>query len=87
MPGVGSRVALTTVGREFERRVRFLLDELDTTLLSVRGVPAGNARYFDASGAEISGDAFFAQAAGRRVRVTGAVSGADVAGQRFEIHP
>lgn len=34
------RVSLTTVGREFERRVRFLLDELDTTLLSVRGVAA-----------------------------------------------
>lgn len=57
------------------------------TLLSVRGLPSGNARYFDASGAEISGDAFFAKAAGRRVRVTGGVSGADVAGQRFEIHP
>jgi DNA-binding transcriptional LysR family regulator len=34
------RVELTTVGREFERKVRDLLDELDTTLLAVRGVAA-----------------------------------------------
>lgn len=31
------RVTLTTVGREFERKVRELLDELDTTLLGIRG--------------------------------------------------
>jgi DNA-binding transcriptional LysR family regulator len=34
------RVALTTVGREFERKVRDLLDELDSTLLGIRGVAA-----------------------------------------------
>jgi len=34
------RVELTTVGREFERRVRHLLDELDNTLLGIRGVAA-----------------------------------------------
>ncbi len=34
------RVTLTTVGRDFERKVRELLDELDTTLLSIRGVAA-----------------------------------------------
>jgi DNA-binding transcriptional LysR family regulator len=34
------RVSLTTVGRDFERKVRELLDELDTTLLSIRGVAA-----------------------------------------------
>lgn len=33
-------VALTTVGREFELRVRAMLDDLDDTLLSVRGVAA-----------------------------------------------
>ena len=33
-------VALTAVGREFESRVRGILDELDDTLLSVRGVAA-----------------------------------------------
>jgi DNA-binding transcriptional LysR family regulator len=31
------RVTLTSVGREFDRKVRELLDELDTTLLSIRG--------------------------------------------------
>ena len=34
------RVELTTVGREFERRVRHLLEELDNTLLGIRGVAA-----------------------------------------------
>ncbi|MBT9489489.1 MAG: LysR family transcriptional regulator [Rubrivivax sp.] len=34
------RVTLTAVGREFERKVRELLDELDTTLLGIRGVAA-----------------------------------------------
>lgn len=34
------RVSLTTVGRDFERKVRELLDELDTTLLGIRGVAA-----------------------------------------------
>ena len=34
------RVSLTTVGREFERKVRDLLDELDSTLLGIRGVAA-----------------------------------------------
>jgi DNA-binding transcriptional LysR family regulator len=34
------RVTLTTVGRDFERKVRELLDDLDTTLLSIRGVAA-----------------------------------------------
>ena len=34
------RVTLTTVGRDFERQVRELLDGLDTTLLSIRGVAA-----------------------------------------------
>ena len=34
------RVELTTVGRDFERRVRHLLDELDSTLLGIRGVAA-----------------------------------------------
>ena len=34
------RVELTTVGRDFERRVRHLLDELDNTLLGIRGVAA-----------------------------------------------
>jgi DNA-binding transcriptional LysR family regulator len=34
------RVTLTTVGREFERQVRSLLDDLDVTLLSIRGVAA-----------------------------------------------
>ena len=34
------RVSLTTVGREFERKVRDLLDDLDNTLLGIRGVAA-----------------------------------------------
>jgi DNA-binding transcriptional LysR family regulator len=34
------RVELTAVGRDFERRVRHLLDELDNTLLGIRGVAA-----------------------------------------------
>ena len=34
------RVSLTAVGRDFERKVRELLDELDTTLLGIRGVAA-----------------------------------------------
>lgn len=34
------RVTLTAVGREFERKVRELLDELDSTLLGIRGVAA-----------------------------------------------
>jgi DNA-binding transcriptional LysR family regulator len=34
------RVSLTTVGRDFERKVRELLDDLDTTLLGIRGVAA-----------------------------------------------
>jgi DNA-binding transcriptional LysR family regulator len=34
------RVELTAVGRDFERRVRHLLDELDSTLLGIRGVAA-----------------------------------------------
>lgn len=34
------RVELTTVGREFERQVRSLLDDLDSTLLGIRGVAA-----------------------------------------------
>jgi DNA-binding transcriptional LysR family regulator len=34
------RVTLTAVGREFERKVRELLDDLDSTLLGVRGVAA-----------------------------------------------
>lgn len=34
------RVSLTAVGREFERKVRELLDELDITLLGIRGVAA-----------------------------------------------
>ena len=34
------RVALTTVGRDFERKVRELLDDLDSTLLGIRGVAA-----------------------------------------------
>lgn len=34
------RVALTTVGREFLRRVQGVLDELDSTLLGIRGVAA-----------------------------------------------
>src|SRR5690242_9469052 len=34
------RVTLTAVGRDFERKTRELLDELDATLLSVRGVAA-----------------------------------------------
>ncbi len=34
------RVALTTVGRDFERKVRELLDDLDSTLLGIRGVSA-----------------------------------------------
>jgi len=34
------RVTLTAVGREFERKVRDLLDDLDTTLLGIRGVAA-----------------------------------------------
>ena len=33
-------VELTTVGREFERKVRSMLDDLDSALLSVRGVAA-----------------------------------------------
>jgi DNA-binding transcriptional LysR family regulator len=32
------RVTLTAVGRDFERKVRQLLDELDATLLGIRGV-------------------------------------------------
>lgn len=32
------RVTLTAVGRDFERKVRELLDELDATLLAIRGV-------------------------------------------------
>jgi len=32
------RVTLTAVGRDFERKVRELLDELDATLLGIRGV-------------------------------------------------
>jgi DNA-binding transcriptional LysR family regulator len=34
------RVTLTAVGREFERKARELLDELDVTLLAIRGVAA-----------------------------------------------
>jgi DNA-binding transcriptional LysR family regulator len=34
------RVSLTAVGREFERKVRELLDELDSTLLGIRGSSA-----------------------------------------------
>lgn len=34
------RVTLTAVGRDFERKVRELLDELDVTLLGIRGVAA-----------------------------------------------
>jgi DNA-binding transcriptional LysR family regulator len=34
------RVNLTAVGRDFERKVRELLDELDNTLLGIRGVAA-----------------------------------------------
>lgn len=34
------RVTLTAVGRDFERKTRELLDELDATLLAVRGVAA-----------------------------------------------
>lgn len=34
------RVTLTAVGREFERKVRDLLDDLDSTLLGIRGVAA-----------------------------------------------
>ena len=34
------RVTLTAVGRDFERKVRDLLDELDETLLGIRGVAA-----------------------------------------------
>ena len=34
------RVTLTAVGRDFERKVRELLDDLDSTLLSIRGVAA-----------------------------------------------
>ncbi len=34
------RVTLTAVGRDFERRVRDLLDDLDATLLGIRGVAA-----------------------------------------------
>jgi DNA-binding transcriptional LysR family regulator len=34
------RVILTAVGRDFERKVRVLLDDLDSTLLGIRGVAA-----------------------------------------------
>lgn len=34
------RVSLTAVGRDFERKVRELIDELDATLLGIRGVAA-----------------------------------------------
>jgi DNA-binding transcriptional LysR family regulator len=34
------RVSLTAVGRDFERKVRELLDDLDATLLGIRGVAA-----------------------------------------------
>lgn len=34
------RVTLTAVGRDFERKVRELLDDLDSTLLAIRGVAA-----------------------------------------------
>lgn len=34
------RVTLTAVGRDFERKVRELLDDLDNTLLGIRGVAA-----------------------------------------------
>ena len=34
------RVTLTAVGREFEQKVRGVLDELDATLLAVRGIAA-----------------------------------------------
>jgi DNA-binding transcriptional LysR family regulator len=34
------RVSLTTVGRDFERQVRHLLDELDSALLGIRGASA-----------------------------------------------
>lgn len=34
------RVTLTAVGRDFERKVRDLLDDLDTTLLGIRGAAA-----------------------------------------------
>lgn len=34
------RVTLTAVGRDFERKVRDLLDDLDSTLLAIRGVAA-----------------------------------------------
>jgi DNA-binding transcriptional LysR family regulator len=34
------RVNLTTVGRDFDRQIRHILDALDTTLLGIRGVAA-----------------------------------------------
>ena len=34
------RVSLTTVGRDFARKVEQLLDDLDHTLLAIRGVAA-----------------------------------------------
>jgi len=34
------RVQLTTVGRDFDRQIRSILDALDSTLLSIRGVAA-----------------------------------------------
>jgi DNA-binding transcriptional LysR family regulator len=34
------RVTLTAVGREFARKVQLMLDELDTTLLGIRGIGA-----------------------------------------------
>lgn len=34
------RVELTTVGRDFDRQIRSILDALDSTLLSIRGVAA-----------------------------------------------
>ena len=34
------RVALTAAGREFERKMRVLLDDLDNALLAIRGDPA-----------------------------------------------
>jgi DNA-binding transcriptional LysR family regulator len=33
-------VSLTAIGREFDRKVRQLLDDLDCTLLGLRGVAA-----------------------------------------------
>lgn len=57
------------------------------SLLSMRGVDPGNAKYYEMDGAQIPADAFFSKAAGRRIRVVGDVVDGQISAERFEIKP